>query len=264
MIATNSIKSATSRWIDTAIASRWAVAISALGLVFFPILLVVAVLPKLSELAARHVPVSVEKKLGTYVLSSGESLLPPSRMDLPTQEAYQERVKKLAQLAGLEAVQVEFRAGPPNAYALPGNIIILTDELIRVIADPDEVDAVIAHELGHLHQRHLIKRIVSSHLFTEVALRLNGQDGVARQMSSTLASLSLAPHYSRQHENEADKFAIDLLIENKQSPLLLALALIRLDNHYKEKGVARANYTSSHPDTAARSELATEAAKTKN
>jgi predicted Zn-dependent protease len=253
MTATNSIKSATSRWIDTAIASRWAVAISALGLVFLPILLVVAVLPKLSELAARHVPVSVEKKLGTYVLSSGESLLPPSRMDLPTQEAYQERVKKLAQLAGLEAVQVEFRAGPPNAYALPGNIIILTD-----------VDAVIAHELGHLHQRHLIKRIVSSHLFTEVALRLNGQDGVARQMSSTLASLSLAPHYSRQHENEADKFAIDLLIENKQSPLLLALALIRLDNHYKEKGVARANYTSSHPDTAARSELATEAAKTKN
>ncbi len=263
MTATVSTKKLAIDWIDRAIASRWAVAICAVGLVFLPIFFVVLVLPKLSELAAIHVPVSVEKKLGNYILDSSEVWLPPSRMDLPTKEAYQERVKKLALLAGLENVRVEFRAGLPNALALPGNTIVLTDELVTVIADPEEVDAVIAHELGHLRQRHLIKKIVSTNLFTEIALRLNGQDGMARQVGSTLASLSLAPHYSRQHEIDADNFAMSLLTENKQSPLLLAQALLRLDNYYKAKGVTMGGYTSSHPDSAVRIQRATDAAQTK-
>jgi Zn-dependent protease with chaperone function len=253
----------TSRWIDSAIASRCAVAISAMGLVFLPIFLVVIVLPRLSELAANHLPVALERKLGSYVLFTSETWLPPSRLDLPTKEAYQERVQKLAQLAGLEDVQVEFRSGLPNAFALPGNLIVLTDELVTVVADPEEVNAVIAHELGHLRQRHLIKNIVSTHLFTEAALRLNGQDGVARQMGSTLASLSLAPHYSRQHEIEADNFAINLLIKNQQSPLLLALALSRLDNYYKARGVTMGSYTSSHPDSDVRVKRAMDAAQIK-
>lgn len=263
MTSTVSTQKLTSRWIDFAIASRFTVAISAMSLVFLPIFLVVVVLPKMSELAANHLPVSVEKRLGSYILDSSETWLPPSRMDIPTKEAYQERVKKLALLAGLGAVQVEFRAGPPNAFALPGNTIVLTDGLVITVADPEEVDAVIAHELGHLRQRHLIKTIVSTNLFTEIALRLNGQDVVARQMGSTLASLSLAPHHSRQHEIEADEFAINLLIENKKSPLLLALALSRLDNYYKAKGVAVGSYTSSHPDSDIRVQRAMDAAQIK-
>jgi Zn-dependent protease with chaperone function len=251
-----------SLWIDRAISSHWAVGTSAAGVLLIPIVFVMLILPKLADIASRHIPVQLERTLGRYILDSGALMLPVSKLEQSTQAAYRQRVEKLAALAGLEKTETVFRAGLPNAYALPGNIIVLTDGLINVIANEDVIDAVVAHELGHLHQRHLIKKIISINLFAEFALRLNGQDAMAGKIGSSLAILGLAPHYSRAHESEADSYAIDLLIKNKQSPLLFATAMRKLAEFYKARGGSGASYTASHPEAENRAKLA--AAQSKN
>ncbi|MFD2271073.1 M48 family metallopeptidase [Undibacterium arcticum] len=47
----------------------------------------------------------------------------------------------------------------PNAFALPNGTIILTDQLVMLARNDPAVLAVLAHELGHLQQRHSLRRV---------------------------------------------------------------------------------------------------------
>ncbi len=55
---------------------------------------------------------------------------------------------------------VEFRASPiigANAFALPGGIVIVTDQLMQLAEHDDEILAVLAHEIGHVKHRHVLR-----------------------------------------------------------------------------------------------------------
>ena len=45
-----------------------------------------------------------------------------------------------------------------NAAALPNNTIIVTDELVKLNGADEEVLAVLAHEQGHLVQKHSMQK----------------------------------------------------------------------------------------------------------
>ena len=47
-----------------------------------------------------------------------------------------------------------------NAFAAPGNIIVVNRGLIEKADTIEEVAGVLAHELGHIHQKHVIKSLV--------------------------------------------------------------------------------------------------------
>ena len=60
---------------------------------------------------------------------------------------------------------LEFRNAPvlgPNALTFPGGRIIVTDQLLKALPEDDEALAVIAHELGHAHYRHVLREAVRS------------------------------------------------------------------------------------------------------
>src|SRR5207237_8201829 len=66
--------------------------------------------------------------------------------------------KRLAQLG--DGYRLELRACPgsgPNAFALPGGVVVLTDELVRLAQSADQLSAVMAHEIGHLRARHALR-----------------------------------------------------------------------------------------------------------
>lgn len=69
-----------------------------------------------------------------------------------------ERARSLAARAGVPLARLSLRqtrlSEEANAFAVPGNAIVLTESLVRGLARR-ELDAVIAHELGHHKEGHL-------------------------------------------------------------------------------------------------------------
>ena len=95
-----------------------------------------------------------------------------------------------------------------NAFAAPGNKIVLTQGLIAAAAGPDEIAGVLAHEMGHgieMHPETGIVRAVG--LSAAVELLLGGSGGTVGNFGVLLAQLS----YTRQAEAAADEQAIALL-----------------------------------------------------
>ncbi|MBL8566943.1 MAG: M48 family metallopeptidase [Hyphomicrobiaceae bacterium] len=97
--------------------------------------------------------------------------------------------------------------GLVNAFATPGNRIVLTRGLIAKAGGPDEVAGVLAHEMGHGIELHPETGIVRSiGLAAAVELMLGG-GGTVGNLGAMLLQLS----YSRQAEREADERALDML-----------------------------------------------------
>ena len=48
----------------------------------------------------------------------------------------------------------------PNALALPGGIIVVTDEMVRATANDAEFLAVVAHEIGHVRGHHAMRLVL--------------------------------------------------------------------------------------------------------
>ena len=78
--------------------------------------------------------------------------------------------------------QLLFRRGAgPNAFALPAGHIIVTDELIGIAHNDQEVLAVLAHEIGHVVHAHGLRSVLQSSaaalLFTAVSGDISAAGG---------------------------------------------------------------------------------------
>jgi Zn-dependent protease with chaperone function len=114
--------------------------------------------------------------------------------------------------------KLEFRAARdkdlgPNALALPGGTIVLTDELVRLMPvqgkdSDDAVLGVLGHEFGHVRLRHSMRQLVQASAVgfaTSVAFGDYGTlIGSAPVLLATLG-------YSRDAEREADAESVRLM-----------------------------------------------------
>lgn len=112
-----------------------------------------------------------------------------------------------------------FEMGVTNAWALPGNRIVLTRDLIERAGDADELAGVLAHEIGHIRSRHAEMQIIRE-IGVSALLELGSGGG----MTGMLAVL----RYSREAEREADAIAADLLIQADIDPQALTRFLERM------------------------------------
>ncbi|PSL32844.1 M48 family metallopeptidase [Dyadobacter jiangsuensis] len=91
-----------------------------------------------------------------------------------------------------------------NAFALPGGRIVVFDGILRKMHTKEELAALLAHEVSHVHYRHSLRNIFRSlggYLFISLLLNdVNGVVTVLADNSNTLANLT----YSRELETEAD------------------------------------------------------------
>ncbi|MGE0310101.1 MAG: M48 family metallopeptidase [Lautropia sp.] len=172
-------------------------------------------IPFAARLIADRVPATWEARLGAA--SNAMLDAPPFRPSaLPDARRRQidARFRELVGTApGAAGYTLTFRrfGGGANAFALPGGTIVLTDELVAKAASAGGDDAilgVLAHELGHVRERHVLRHIVEASLASGLLGVIIGDfSSVLAIVPATLLRLS----YSRAHETSADLFAIDLL-----------------------------------------------------
>ena len=248
-----------------ALESRWSAAIGAVALIAAGAWFIVAiVLPTMSEPIAASISPKVEDAIGESALETldrtvlGRSRLPQSRID----EINDEFDEFLAGEASSNHFRLEFRSMPgANAFALPGGIIVVTDAMVKLTANDDELLAVIAHEIGHERHQHGIRLLLQNSGLAVLVTALAGDAVGMTIMAAALPSVILQSRYSRQFETDADTYAFSHLKRHGKSPQAFADVMRRLQSAApradSESGLEQ--YLNSHPPTDERIRRAEEA-----
>lgn len=149
-------------------------------------------------------------------------------------------------------MRVEFRKSPvlgANALALPSGLIVVTDELVAIAQNDAEILAVLAHEAGHVQERHGMRSIIQSSFTSLLVTWIVGDVGSLIAIAPTAL---LNARYSRNLERDADRYAIDALDANGSSAHRLADILERMEHARDDDGHGMPSvmsYMSTHPAT---------------
>lgn len=237
---------------------RWE---SSIGYVLGAILITVALLwlgvnygiPALAKQIAFSLPATTEQVIGQEALAGlDKSLLGPTRLS-------QERQAELKQLfsgmtssiEGAQNYQIKFRSGRnvgPNALALPSGIVVITDDLVELSKNDDELVAVLAHEIGHLKQRHELRRLLQSSATGILLIAITGDLSSFASLGAWLPVLLVDTKYSRSFETEADQFSLEYLVLHNIPAHSFADILQRIESKPGAMGQAP-DFISMHPAT---------------
>lgn len=164
--------------------------------------------------------------------------------------------------AGVVPAAIEFRDGGflgANAFALPGGVVVMTDQLVALLEEEGKIAAVLAHEIGHLEHRHGTRHILQDSIQTLVIAAIVGDVSAIGSLVATLPLVLTHTANSREFEREADTFAYGVMKKTGRSPRLLGEALAALEK--ESESTAELGYLSTHPATEERIRAAGEAAR---
>lgn len=211
-------------------------------------------IPAGARAIAAALPESAERSIGVGTLDLlDKRLFSQSKLPMVRQQALAQAFARLKPpVDGAPAYTLLFRASKigPNALALPSGHVIMTDEMVKLVGDDEAVMAVLAHELGHLHERHLMQRVIQSSAIAAISTLMFGD------VSAVVANLPTAlidARYSREVEASADRYAVAMLKANGISTEAMARAFDEMAKLDKGPGMG---YFASHPPSAERARAA--------
>jgi Zn-dependent protease with chaperone function len=224
-------------------------------------------IPALAKHAAFALPAATETLLGRDALATLDKIaLRPSKLPEARQRELRDRYARMtAGIDGAGAYRLEFRDGGrigANALALPAGIIVVTDQLVALAKDDRELEAVLAHEIGHLRQRHMLRLVMQSSAAVVLIAMMTGDLSSLTSLAAAAPAFLVQASYTRDFEREADDFALAWLQQNKVPPEMFGAILQRLEDSHRKDGKAGgkdegiSDYLSTHPSTRERVERA--------
>jgi Zn-dependent protease with chaperone function len=100
-----------------------------------------------------------------------------------------------------------------NAFVMPGNLIVIHDELLKVAPSPEAIAGIISHELAHIEGEH-VKIALIKHYFMETIsafiMNQNVATGIIKQITTGL--------FTQEEERKADLIAASNLKGQHISP----------------------------------------------
>lgn len=205
-----------------------------------------AILDPLTFYIASHMPSSIEKEMGNSVL---ENYAKSHELENTSSKA--RRVKKLGtklvENLKLRNYDFNFYIEPSkeiNAFATPGGNIVVLTELIKK-ANDDELACVLAHEIGHVVQRHSLKAALrNAGLLTTLQVITARSNEAAADVLSGLIQVD-GLRFDREQEKEADLTGIKLAWESGFNPSALIDFMHKLEKDSSEKNSL--SILSDHP-----------------
>ncbi len=147
---------------------------------------------------------------------------------------------------------VVFQDDTANAFALPGGKIGVHTGILKVAKTPDQLAAVLGHEVGHVMAKHGNER-VSQGIAAQGGLSIIESfiKGNASQSSTQLIMAGLGAgtqvgmlKFSREHESESDIIGLDLMSRAGFDP---AESVKLWENMSAAGGGAPPEWLSTHP-----------------
>jgi predicted Zn-dependent protease len=212
-------------------------------------------LPAVAAGVANALPPQVERQLGDGVLALlDRRILSPSTLTPQRQAELTARLRQLQPPGegAAPAWRLQFRSSRvgPNAFALPSGDIVLTDQMVKLLDSDAAVMGVLAHELGHLHAHHGMRRLIQGSVVTAISGLVFGDMSA---LMATAPALLLDMKYSRDAEREADDYAVAMMLHNGLGVQPLVDVFTRLQKLEQQQG-GDMGYLSSHPPSSERLE----------
>lgn len=211
-------------------------------------------LPWLALRLSEVLPHSVDAQLGSGVLQVLDGrLFNPSTLSAQRHRELQGLFDDVVRgYPGAGDWQLELRGSPQvgaNAFALPGGTVVLTDQMVALAQDDRELQAVMAHEVGHVRRRHGLRQLLQAMGVSALAFALFGDVTVLSSLTGVAPAL-LQASYSRDMEREADAFARDWLRRSGIEQRHFDALMCRLDAAHRGQGKPDKDarrYFASHP-----------------
>ena len=247
------------RWSEllNQLESKWHLVLASVAaLILCVFLFIQSGVPLLSKYIALWLPSSVSEVMGKQTLLALDKLhvFEVSSLEQRKQEEVRARWDRLLAQSDLSITGYSLRfrswSNGPNALALADGTVIVTDSLVKLMAeDLRQLDAILLHEIGHIENRHVLQAAIRSTIITTLyTLILGDLDGIAESiLGSGVSLIDLA--FSRDMEREADEYAYQSL-KNLGRPMHdFSDALKTLKEVYEVDGESdHWQYLSSHPD----------------
>lgn len=208
--------------------------------------------PALGGAVVAAIPPENDAGIGEQVLRTFEQvgLFEPTAVSAGRRAELEAMFEPIREDLGVDARLEIRKAGRiGNAYAFPGGTVVLTDAIIERAVHDEELIAVMAHELGHVRERHWLRMLAQS------AALLIVWSAATDPTMTTLAALAPATlvelSYSREFEREADRIALDYLARHGVPASRLGDLLDRLMRACGDR-CDGPSWLSSHPRVAER------------
>lgn len=228
-------------------------------------------LPAASEAISDRLPVAAHERVGQGALATMDRFfLDESELGADERARIEARFAELAAAAPDEGFELTLhfrRLGDvPNAFALPGGDVVVTDALVELVEHPEELDSVLLHEIGHVHERHGMRHAIQASTITLIVSLALGDVGGLGELATAVPVFLLQSSYSRQSEREADDYAFARMLETGRDPKRFAAIIRRLGDVTPAEGgesesEPRRDWMSTHPDTERRARRALEVSR---
>lgn len=183
-------------------------------------------LPYVTKYVASKIPYEYEKKVSEALFNDlGDIKVCTPEAD--SKAALDKLIKRIYPLGDEKADEVKIEIvktdpGMENAFTLPGGRIILFRELVQNARSPEELAGILAHEIGHAKNRHILQKIIQALGFTAMFQMIGGDFSSALALDpSTVLSISTLS-FDRGMESESDNFALERLTRTKIDPVYVA------------------------------------------
>jgi Zn-dependent protease with chaperone function len=240
-----------------ALESRWRYALLA-GLLLVLLLVGGAHwgIPFLARRAADAMPAAMARDLGRGTLEVlDRTLLKPSELPQDVQQRFEGEFAVMARHYPELPLSLHFRGGmPANAFALPDGGVVVTDALVQLSTNDEQVLAVLAHEIGHVHHRHALRMALEGSTLVLLSSAYFGDVTQLTTLSTALPSVYTRAAYSRDCETEADTFALHYLDESHIPRQRFADIMRALQKEMGGDSKGGLQYLASHPPTSERIE----------
>ena len=222
-----------------------------------------AELPDLGDASRTTISPRQERELGLRIMSQIRA--DPSYLDDAEVAGYLTSLGSKLILGSREAhpdQEFEFFAvqdASINAFALPGGFMGFNTGLIITAQSESELAGVMAHEIAHVTQKHLARMIagqkysmltsLAGAALAILAARTNPQAGQAVLVASQARQIQSQLDFTREHEKEADRIGLNILVSAGLDPNGMSAFFERLQRagRFHENGAP--SYLRTHPIT---------------
>lgn len=171
-------------------------------------------------------------------------------LDNPEIQSYiKELGGKVVRSAGNKPKGIKYRfevidGNEINAFTTPGGDIYIYSGLIKAAENEAELVGVIAHEVGHVTNRHIAEKLVASYgLQTLLDAALGKNAGTLAQLGASLGAQGYLLKYGRDQESQADRSALEYMTRAGYNPQ----GFITFFQKLQAQGGGGIELLSSHP-----------------